>query len=316
MIREGKALLRKKILVVFCFFCIIPGFVLSQPAAALTLDTTGYTAFAGGSYTFLADTSAEGGAQPEPVANDAAKVRVEYAGSGGTGRYLFRMTALAPGMVAVGVRTGDSFSTFPVKVVDHALIPFSPLRQNPELPSGCEVTALASVLNFYGCPVGKTDLADQFLTQDDSAEVRGGKTYRASPFKVFVGDPRSNHFGCFAPVIAETARKYLDSVDSPLTVRDLSGAEPSVLYDYIARGIPVLAWATINLDEPSYQTSWYDRDTGEPIQWISGEHCVVLIGCSKTTVTVADPLRGNVFCDRSLFETRYRQVLKQAVVIQ
>ena len=200
--------------------------------------------------------------------------------------------------------------------MDHALIPFSPLLQNPELPSGCEVTALAAVLNFYGYPVSKTYLADHFLTQDDSVEVRGGKTYRANPSKVFVGDPRSNHFGCFAPVIAETARKYLDSVGSPLTVQDLSGADPSVLYDCVASGTPVLVWATIDLGEPSFQPVWYDKDTGEPVQWIGGEHCVALIGCSRTTVTVADPLRGNVFCDRSLFETRYRQVLKQAVVIR
>lgn len=306
----------RKASLLLCFLGALLGSLLPRPAAAVTLDMTGYAAFVGGGCVFLADTAAEGGVLPEAVVSDPAKAHVEYAGAGGVGRYLFRVTALAPGTATVGARTSGSLSTFPVKIVDHALIPFSPLFQNPELPAGCEVTALASVLNFYGYPVGKTDLADHFLARDDSVEVRDGKTHRANPFRVFVGDPRANQFGCFAPVIADTARKYLDSVGSPLTVRDLSGSEPAVLYDYVANGNPVLAWATMNLDEPTYLSSWYDKDTGEPIQWIGKEHCVALIGCGSTTVTIADPLRGIVSCDRTLFETRYRQVLKQAVVIQ
>lgn len=279
------------------------------------LDTAEYTSLVGGSYVFLAE--ADGGEAPEAVSSDPSLASVTYAGSSGEGRYLYRVTARAPGDASVGIRADGALYTFPFRVVGSASIPFSPLLQNPELPTGCETTALTGVLNFYGYPVSKTYIADSMLPKDNSVFVKNGRTYRADPYRVFVGEPREDGaYGCFAPVIAQAARNYLSSAGSGLTVRDLSGAEPDALYHSVANGTPVIVWATMYLSAPTYHSSWYDKDTGRKIQWIGGEHALVLIGCSASSVTVSDPLRGIVSYDRSLFETRYRQVGKQAVVIR
>ena len=42
------------------------------------------------------------------------------------------------------------------------------ILQNPELPTGCEVTALAEVLQFWGFDVCKTELADEWLPRSES----------------------------------------------------------------------------------------------------------------------------------------------------
>ncbi|WP_251402620.1 C39 family peptidase [Ureibacillus chungkukjangi] len=41
------------------------------------------------------------------------------------------------------------------------------VMQNPELPNGCEITSLTAVLNYYGLQVTKTEMADNFLPQQD-----------------------------------------------------------------------------------------------------------------------------------------------------
>ena len=279
------------------------------------LDTLEYVSVAGDSYVFRADTDRN--AAPEPYTTDPSVASVVFAGSAGTGKYLYRVTARAPGSADVGVRTPDSLRTFPFRAVSGASVPsFPPLLQKPELPTGCEVTALANVMNFYGYPVSKTYLADSMLPKDDFVSSGNGGIFRADPYRAFVGNPRGNGFGCYAPVIVQTARKYLSSAGSRLTVTDLSGSEPSALYRSVIAGTPVLVWATIGLTAPTFRSGWTVRDTGKKIQWIGGEHCMVLIGCSASTVTLSDPLRGIVTYSRPLFETRYRQVMKQAVVIR
>ena len=37
------------------------------------------------------------------------------------------------------------------------------ILQNPELPTGCEITSLTTVLNYYGYNVSKTTMSDDFL---------------------------------------------------------------------------------------------------------------------------------------------------------
>ena len=41
---------------------------------------------------------------------------------------------------------------------------FEAVLQNPELPTGCEITALTQTLNFYGFDIDKVTLIKLFLT--------------------------------------------------------------------------------------------------------------------------------------------------------
>ena len=78
-----------------------------------------------------------------------------------------------------------------------------PVLQNPELPTGCEVTTLTAALNYLGYPVDKVTMADQYLTR--------AEPYQATFGEAFIGSPHdANAWGCYAPVIVETAQKYLD----------------------------------------------------------------------------------------------------------
>ena len=90
--------------------------------------------------------------------------------------------------------------------------------QNPELPTGCEITALTTVLNYLGYNVDKLTMADYYLDKGKMGEV--------SPYKAFVGNPRDeDSCGAFAPVLVNSATKYLKSQRSYMNVYNITGAE-------------------------------------------------------------------------------------------
>lgn len=180
------------------------------------------------------------------------------------------------------------------------------ILQNPELPTGCEITALTIILNYLGYDVSKTTMADYYL---DKGEV--GST---SPYKAFVGNPRDEDAcGAFAPVIVKSAAKYLDRVDSGMNVYNVTGADYDELTEYVNQGHPVLVWETMWMAKPHDAAVW--KVDGESIIWKSHEHAMVLIGYTSDTYIMADPLRGIYEYDKETTESRYEDMGKQAIVI-
>ena len=55
-----------------------------------------------------------------------------------------------------------------------------PILQNPELPTGCEVTALTAALNYLGYPVDKLTMADQYLTRAEPYQATFGEAFIGS----------------------------------------------------------------------------------------------------------------------------------------
>lgn len=183
-------------------------------------------------------------------------------------------------------------------------IPF--VNQYPELPTGCEITALTTVLNYLGYNVDKLTMADYYLDKGKMGEV--------SPYKAFVGNPRDeDSCGAFAPVLVNSATKYLKSQRSYMNVYNITGAEYNELLDYVDDGHPVLVWETMYMKEPYESCTW--NIDGESIMWLSREHAMVLIGYTQSTYIMADPLRGICEYDKELVETRYKSMGKQAIVI-
>lgn len=184
------------------------------------------------------------------------------------------------------------------------------ILQNPELPTGCEVTSLAMVLQHSGYNVLHTELAYMWLDKGE---------YRASDYrKVFVGEPTSAFaYGCFAGVIERCADKYLESKNSSAEVKNITGSTPKQLYRYVANGIPVIVWATGNMEECYYDKQWIDKETGNVITWVRNEHCLVLTGYDfeQKLVYVNDPLKGRTAYPMELFEHRFKQMESQAIVI-
>lgn len=205
-----------------------------------------------------------------------------------------------------------AISVQPITEKNGNFISTSSILQLPELPTGCEITSLTMLLNYLGFEADKETLADKYLPK--------GK-YRASdPFKFFVGDPKSKlAFGCFSDVIANTAEKYLEenNLSENIIVRNITGCSAKSLYAALDNNIPVIVWITVDLQEPEQGAVWTVFDSKKEIQWLKGEHCVLLTGydISKKLVYANDPLKGLAVYDMELFEKRFEQMNRNAVII-
>lgn len=185
---------------------------------------------------------------------------------------------------------------------------FKPICQYPELPNGCEITSLTMVLYYNGYHFKKENLSDKYL---DKGEV-GTVDFR----EAFEGDPRdSNSYGCYAPVIVNTANKYLRAKESKLKALDISETDFNELFNYTDAGIPVIIWCTYELKQGHFSVTWHvnDRD----LTWYTPEHCMVLLGQKGDNAITADPAYGEIkVYSKRLLEKRYNELFKQAVIIQ
>ena len=183
------------------------------------------------------------------------------------------------------------------------------ISQYPSLPNGCEITSLATVLNFYGFDITKEALARDYLNKREVGS--------ANFYKEFVGDPfKTNSFGCYAPVIVDAANSFLSAADSPLRALDLTGSEFKDLLMWVRSGSPVIVWGAANIStEPVFSVEWIVD--GEYLIWKTNLHCMVLTGYDtrKNTVTVSDPMRGIKEYDMDAFIKRFKQFYSQAVVL-
>lgn len=183
------------------------------------------------------------------------------------------------------------------------------ILQNPELPTGCEVTSLTMALRFAGYDVSKEELADQYLDKASPGTV----SYKTA----FWGDPRQpDSFGCYAPVIVNAANKYLDSQESAQTAWNLTGAHLDDLLAEVRMGYPVIVWGSMYIDEEIVFSYGWDIE-GETVTWPSNEHCMLLIGFNveEDSVIVCDPLSGIVSYDKAAFQRHYDTLEQQAIVI-
>jgi uncharacterized protein YvpB len=192
----------------------------------------------------------------------------------------------------------------------HVISGVTCIMQEPELPSGCEITSLTILLNYLGYRADKIVMAQDYLI---TSPLESKSLYEA-----FGGDPADPAaYGCYAPVIVNSANQYLKDSQSNKTAYDISGTEFEDLFTYIDSDIPVVVWTTEDLAAPQYTKEWY-TDDGVYCTWISPQHCVLLYGYDKASdmVYISDPLKGNVTYSLETFALRYRQMSSQAVVIK
>lgn len=181
------------------------------------------------------------------------------------------------------------------------------IMQMPELPTGCEVTSLAIILNYYGYSIDKLTLADEYLPKG-----KIGETY---PYEAFVGNPRNDKsYGAYAPVLVETANSYLETQETILTAVDITGSTMADIHEYLRDGFPVMVWVTIDMKEPQDGIDWHID--GNEYTWIESEHCIVLIGFTDSTYIAADPLKGIVEYNREILTSRFKEMGSQAIVIK
>lgn len=201
-------------------------------------------------------------------------------------------------------------------LITHMELPIQEMLQNPELPNGCEITSLTSVLNTLGYNISKTEMADTYLPKQEFSRI-GGKPYGADPYKAYTGDPRSatNGFFVYAPPIVEAANRYISDAGGTHTAIDISNSSREEIMNYVRQGVPVVIWVTLNLEKPRVNYGWYIHDTKDYFRAPTNLHAVVLHGFKGDDVMVMDPLRGIITRPADKFFQSYVDLGSHAMVV-
>lgn len=166
--------------------------------------------------------------------------------------------------------------------------------QMPELPTGCEATALGTLLRMNGVSVTKFDVADAMPKSDGSDFVYS-----------FWGNPYSatDGWACMAPCSVITANKFLKN--SNKIAVEYTGTNLTDLK------FPSAVWVTMYLNDPlpsNYESNGY--------RLFRNPHCVVVDRIELDSVYVIDPLVGEVAYPLERFNNVYKELGCQAVCIE
>ncbi|RDW15473.1 C39 family peptidase [Oceanobacillus chungangensis] len=201
-------------------------------------------------------------------------------------------------------------------VVTAVKLPVESILQTPELPNGCEVTALATVLNYYGYKTNKLELADKYMPKVAFTRSNN-KLFGADPYQAYAGNPRSKGQGFFtyAQPIVKTAERYFAESEGKHSARNISGSSKKDIHNLLSEGIPVIIWTTVDMKEPRVNYSWHIRGTNEKIKVPTNSHTVVLTGFNDDSVFAMDPLKGHVTYQADHLFGIYEQAGGHAMVV-
>ena len=219
--------------------------------------------------------------------------------------------------VAVGLESEQIFAEVKKSDSGTQLTDFDIIEQYTELPTGCEITAMTMVLNYYGYQVNKVTMALDYMPKVQAEFYRSedGRLMGPDLENFFVGDPtEETGYICGTGAIVTAANAYLTDVGSDMTAVAMKNAQPEELYDLIDQGTPVVIWCTINMEDRAETDSWY-REDGTYMEWSTNDHGAVLIGYDEDTVTVADPIYSRITVSRVQFEKIFAERGGQCVIL-
>lgn len=183
--------------------------------------------------------------------------------------------------------------------------------QNPELPSGCEITSLTMLLQFAGIAKDKMELVPEIRKDETPLKWNPDGTIQSwgNPHAGYVGDMtgKSKGFGVYHEPVFDLLKSYVP------TAVDLTGGDFEQVERQVAAGIPVVAWTTIGYGKPSRWVEWESPDG--LVRTTFSEHAVLVVGFDEKNVYVNDPLKANksVKIDKTLFVETWSIMGKQAV---
>ena len=195
---------------------------------------------------------------------------------------------------------------------------FDVVLQMPELPTGCEITAMTMALRYYGLDADKVTMATDYLPTVPLSLQYGndGLLYGPDLNQYFVGDPETSAgYICGTPAVTTAANTYLQEVGSSLQAVDKTGSSTEELYHMVSQNTPVVVWVTISMAERNVSGGWY-TESGEYVDWATNDHGAVLIGYTPDSVTIADPISGLVTYSRERFEAVFESRGNQCVLLQ
>lgn len=191
------------------------------------------------------------------------------------------------------------------------------IDQHDGYEAGCESASAVMALNFAGYDITVDEFIDNYLPIGDAPYMLDdGTQLGCDPWEKFPGDPRTDEgWGCYSPVIERAVNDYLSS-SSGSALRLENVPLETLCADYITNNIPVLIWATIDMEVPTYYTSWTVPESGREIDWIYPMHCLVLIGYDETSYIFNDPWAGeSIYYPKEAVQVSYEGLYMQALVI-
>ncbi len=193
------------------------------------------------------------------------------------------------------------------------------IDQREKYPTGCESVTAVMALRYAGLDITVEEFIDSYLPQAPEPVPDGAGVYHSShPREAFLGSPYSEDgWGCYAPAIRKAAERALAVRKSGRKVEDLTGKPlEDLCRDYIDKGVPVILWATMWMEQPRYGPSIVEDSTGERFDWITPEHCLLLVGEDGESYYFNDPLEGKaVPYPKAQVEAAYEALGTQALAI-
>lgn len=192
------------------------------------------------------------------------------------------------------------------------------IDQSVRWPTGCESVSTVMALRFLGLPI----TVDEFIEKDLACKPlheENGVLYGPDPNKYFIGDPHKDDgsYGCYAEAIVDainrTRKRYPDFGWEPV---NQTGTDVKTLVEkYVQRGIPVIFWATMDMQPAYYYGEWVLEDSGKKLVWKSREHCLLLTGYDEESYIFHDPWKNNgiVHHPKKLVEERHEEMFSMAV---
>lgn len=216
----------------------------------------------------------------------------------------------------------DKTKTITAKKVSYYKITnFKGICQLPELPTGCEATALTALMKYKGFNVSKYDVATKYMPKGD-LYYKDGTLYGPNPKITFVGDPtQDSGLGCFSMCLVKTFNNYkkVTPKAKEFNAINLSGTDlKELLQKYVANDNPVVVIVSQDLRYPVDGGGW-SYPQGGGWHWMMNHHAMTIYGydLKNDKIMVCDPLRSNGFYTYNLskFEEIYNLKGKSAMTI-
>lgn len=194
----------------------------------------------------------------------------------------------------------------------YVCLPVNAIKQFPLLPTGCEITAAVTVLNYLGESITLSEFADNWITKSRDFYYVGEIMYGPDPNEAFLGDPYiKNSFGCYSGVIVNA----INNNSAECFANQVKVDNLEELCHFVDNGQPVIVWVTMDMRQAEYGKSWI-LPSGENFTWIAGEHTMVLIGYDNENYWFCNPETGAVEkYEKSVCQSRFESLARQAIVI-
>lgn len=194
-----------------------------------------------------------------------------------------------------------------------------------ELKAGCETYACTMCLNILGFDLDEFFFAENYLDCHYVFEDEDGNKEGPDMYSAFAGTAYGG-WGVYAPSMAKSMNRYLSDQKSDLKAYNYENIPLETLCEeYTANDIPVMIWATTDMQEPYVFDVWTvnyvdenaKTEIGDTFEWYAHEHCLVLVGYDENEYYFCDSAAGAVsHFKKDLVAKRYEQLGSQCIVVK